>query len=142
LERKRKKNTSPPRSQVITPVRPEVIQTILLDEIAGRLAEIQEFLRKMEPKGFIIEREEKVVGIDGIWIDFVEEYPYTLLFSATFYNKGTERVYIAINQDLAHPFYLDAKDREIVNFRFPKLRYVRAWCEKGKETILKIVGGY
>jgi len=141
LEGKGEKHSGAKGAASVAAVEPKVIQTVLLDEIAGRLAEIQEFLSRTEPRGLVAEWEEKV-GWDVVRIDFVEEFPYTPLFSATFYNQGLSRVYVAINEGLSTPFYLEPEDRQVIDFKFPKLRLASAWCDVGEETVLKVVGVY
>ena len=63
----------------------EVLQSILLDEIAGRLAKIQEHLEKQVPEGNIFP-----IGL----IANTTPQKIVLTFSATIFNDGAADIYI------------------------------------------------
>jgi len=71
--------------QVDSKVTPEVMQTILLDELAGRLADIHQELVTQSPEGVIysIPFSASVIATKIV-----------LLYSATIYNDGAANIYI------------------------------------------------
>jgi len=68
-------------------VTPEVFQSIMLDEIAGRLAKIQEHLEKQVASGYVVSTSVSVTDEPievnlGVWV------------KATLFNDGDDGVYV------------------------------------------------
>ena len=76
-------------------VTPEVVQTIYLDEIAGRLADLMEELRLQRGEG-IVEPYEIVVGPQGYLLD--TNLPW---ISVSIFNDGPDEVRVGVNKDWA-----------------------------------------
>lgn len=80
------------REKSVTVV-PEVVQTILLDEIAERLRSIENMLQKPVGEAYFI-----MVTVSGLEeIDFISKHPFTPLYSITIFNDGPDEVYPSIN---------------------------------------------
>ena len=68
-------------------VTPEVFQSIMLDEIAGRLASIQDHMEKQVPAGFIVSTSVSVT-------DEPTEVNLGVWNKATLFNDGPDDVYV------------------------------------------------
>jgi len=127
------------------PVSPDALKLVMLDEIAGRLADITEIQQKIfthlietTPEGIDIPLSEKTVT-DIATIDLIKEYPYRPLRSIDFFNKGPNTAYYRINNDAKE---VPIEDREILKAERPKatIEYVTLRVASGESATIKMTG--
>lgn len=108
----------PPPSKIITP---DVLQTIILDEIAGRLADLGEIMEKVKnqmeiiPEGLIYPVERTIDGVGIVKLEITKEpecgeKPW---YSCTIYNDGDSDLYVSLN--FAHKKYQKVKSGEALD---------------------------
>jgi len=127
------------------PVSPEALKLVMLDEIAGRLADItetqQKILRHIEEttaEGIDVLIFEDTVSPPVKGIDPVKEYPYHRLFRAEVINKGPSTAYARVNNEKEMP----VEAEESMVFEKPKalIEYITLRVEA--DTTIKILGRY
>lgn len=118
----------PAEREKLGPVSPDVLQTILLDEIAGRLEDLGELIKalgsltlKMEqqmekiPEGRMRPFEKSITGNTVEMWEVIDDVGRKCN-SATVYNDGPNEVYICLN-DIRDGFQ-EIKEGESLDFSF------------------------
>jgi len=133
----------PGKEKLRTP--PEAPSVILLDEIAGRLADLtetqQKILRHLEettPQGKDVLIFEGTVDPPGKFVDSVKNYPYHPLFKAEVINKGANTVYARVNEEKEMPIEAE----ESIVFEKPKAQIKGISLRLDVATTVKILGRY
>lgn len=119
--------------QKLERVRPEVIQTVLLDEMCGRLADLQETVLKTIPKGI----HQSLTLTIGDNIQRIK--PISPWFSFSLYNKvDSDTVHGWINDkgDRSHP--IEADDTWNVNMGAAKIESIYLKCDSGESATVVI----
>jgi len=126
---------------------PEALNAILLEEIAGRLADITEVQQKVlvhlqetTPEGVDIPFPNTIVtGISTL--HFVRDYPYHKLRSLDLFNKGPSTAYYRVNEDAKE---VVVEDRESVRIERPRatIEYMTLRTVTGETTTIQLTGHY
>ena len=87
------------RKDLNAKISPEAMQTILLDEISGRLADLNTEIRSQAPKGDFYSLPV-LVGTDGQQV--------TIFYSVTLYNDGNDDIYVLKDYNRSIDFSSDA----------------------------------
>lgn len=116
-------------------VTPEVLQTVYLDEIAGRLAEMTRRMMEAEAQGIIYPLNLPVTGV----IQEIRCNPFW--YSFTVFNDGPNPVYVDVNKDqnarlLVAP--LNMGENLAVNFDKPRVKFLYAACAVGQTANIRI----
>jgi len=126
-------------------VKPEAMVVITLDEIAGRLADLnevqQKILRHMEettPEGKDVLVFEGTVDPPGKFVDPIKNYPYHPLFRAEVINKGANTVYARVDEEKEMPIEAE----ESIVFEKPKAQIGGISLRLDAATTVKILGRY
>jgi len=126
-------------------VEPGPIDVVLLDEIAGRLADLTEVQQKIlthlqetTAEGVDVPLPEKTVT-DITTIDLIKDYPYRHLRSIDFFNKGPNTFYYRINEDAKE---IPVEDRESITAERPKatIAYLTLRVTPNRPTTVKMIG--
>jgi hypothetical protein len=118
-------------------VTPEVLQTILLDEIAGRLAEIYESMQEERAEGVVepiepisvTEEPRRVVALFKPWFD------------VTVVNDGPDDVWVMVNTEKSFEWHRVPKDETYkVDMKRGIIKDVLLKCEPSKTASVRLVG--
>lgn len=114
-------------------VRPEVLQAILMDEIAGRLADLQETIAKTIPQGI---HQSLTLTIE----DQIQRIkPPTPWFSFSLYNKITSNtVYGWVNDKGGNRHTIEPDDTWNVNMGAAKIESIYLKCDSGESATVLI----
>ncbi len=126
-----KRETSPLR------VPPEALIIHYLDEIAGRLSDLEELWVK--PQGYV--HPIKVTVTKTEVLDFVTKPPYNLLFAVTIFNDGPDPVYPSVNERQIETPLLPGEN---VRFEFtsPRIAKLYLYVDAGKRAEVRGFGVY
>ena len=125
---------------------PQEASFILLDEIAGRLADITELqtkilthLQEITPQGVDVKFDDQTVTAITT-LDFIKNYPYHPLRSIDFFNKGANTVYYRINEDGKE---IPIEDRVQQTAERPRatIKYLTLRVESGT-AVMQLIGHY
>jgi len=126
-------------------VEPGPIDVVLLDEIAGRLADLTEVQQKIlkhieetTPEGRDVLVFEGTVDPPVKGVDPVKDYPYHRLFRAEVINKGPNTVYSRVNAEKEVPL----ESEESIVFEKPKAQIEYITLRQEASTTVKILGRY
>lgn len=115
-------------------VHPTVINVVLLDEIAGRLSDLQETISKTIPQGIA---ESISITIEANKKQQVK--PPTPWFNFSLYNKvGSDTVYVAVNKRGADPHPVEEDETYNCNMGAAKIECIYLWCDSGNSAEVKI----
>jgi len=114
-------------------VTPEVLQSILLDEMTGKLASILSMM----------EREEPIYGVASVLVPVTAEPTEVNLgqwVKATFYNDGAGNVYVYNIRQVAdtRDAYLAPGDSLPIDFRRRTIRRLYLVCAAGGTAKIRI----
>lgn len=114
-------------------VHPDVAQTILLDELCGRLADLQNSVAKTIPQGihqsFTVKIGDRIQRIK----------PTTPWFSFSLYNKvDSDTVYGWVNDSGGTRHPIEADDTWNVNFGAAKIESIYLKCDSGESATVVI----
>jgi hypothetical protein len=114
----------------------EILNTALLDEIAGRLLDIQKIQEEKQAVGAVEAIEKFTITSQKNHISRIKPW-----ISATFINDGPNSVYVIVNTE--HSF----DDHEIldgetftVDAHRPVIKDILLWCNTGETAKVRIVG--
>ena len=126
----------------IPPEQQEILQLVLLDDMAVSLREIEASHKKEEFEG---KKDSRTLSASDVvqWINLIKDWPHTPWTTATFFNDGPNRVYIAINDPydwsplnngdtLPADFTKADRRMEIIGYR----------CGTGETASVRAVGKY
>ncbi len=126
-------------------ITPEAFQAIKLDEIAERLGDLTEIqgkvlqhLKETTPEGIDFPIDTVAVTTAQL-VNFLKSYPYRKLRSIDFYNKGTDTVYIRINED-AKEVPLEAQEQITLTRPRAIIEYLTLRVDSGTSATLRMVG--
>jgi len=122
-------------------VSPEAYQSVMLDEIAGRLADIMEHLKETTPEGVDFPIEDILVTGTSV-VNFVKDYPYRKIRSLDpVLNKGPNTAYIRVNEEAKE---IPVEDREDVPISRPKatIEYVTIRVASGESATIRMIGHF
>lgn len=121
-------------------IRPDVLQTALLDDIAFKISSLENVIRGyiqlIQPEGRSAYEEIEVRG---------GKIKYTVfrpLFSLHVWNDGPDNVFVAINKKEARGKYIKLKKDEDTNFKYdvPVIRLLYHYCNTGEEADIRAAG--
>jgi hypothetical protein len=121
-------------------VRPDVLVAALLDEIAGRLHDIEKMVRESRPEGAVHPISATVTGPEVL--DFTGGPPYRPLFAVTIYNDGPDGVYPSVNE---YRKTAPLKPGESVKFEYVLPRIARLYLDverEGRKAVIRGFGAY
>lgn len=123
-------------------IRPDVLQTALLDDIGFRISSLENVIRGyiqlIQPEGRSAYEE---IHVEGARIKYSVFRP---LFSLHVWNDGPDEVFIAINKKEMRGKYIKLKKAEDMNFKYdvPVIRLLYHYCNSGKEADIRAAGVY
>jgi hypothetical protein len=117
-------------------IKPEIVITTLLDEIAYRLSKIENILKAEHPEGYLGHYEDTIT-------DKIKEWePPDIWFSGSLYNYGPNTVYVQTN-DIALDFVpVELNENLEFDFKTAKIKKIYFKCNKGETAKIKIIGKY
>jgi len=129
-------------------VSPEAYQSIMLDEIAGRLADITqvqtqilEHIKETTPDG--VDFPISDVTVTGATVvNFVKEYPYRKIRSLDpVFNKGSNTAYIRVNEEAKE---IPVENRESLSISRPKatIEYITIRVASGESATIRMIGHF
>jgi len=122
-------------------VSPEAYQSITLDEIAGRLADIMDHMKEITPEGVDFPISDVTVTSVTI-VNFVKDYPYREIRSLDpIFNKGPNTAYVRVNEEAKE---IPVEDREDISISRPKatIGYVTIRVATGETATIRMIGHY
>lgn len=122
-------------------ITPEAHQSIMLDEIAGRLADLMDHIKETTPEGVDFPISDVLVTNITI-INFVKEYPYRKIRSLDpIFNKGPNTAYIRINEETKE---IPVEDRESIRITRPKptIEYITVRVATDESATIRMIGHY
>jgi len=112
------------------------LEIVYLDEIAGRLADLYEIMKKSEPQGLI-----QPVTLSATE-DLKTYEPPTPWFTVDVLNTGPNTVYIGIN-DKAKEFKAIERNRGFkFDFGMAKIEKIYYKCNRGETATVDLTGTY
>lgn len=126
----------------IPPEQQEILQLVLLDDMAVSLRKIEKSHKKEEFEG---EQDTRTLSASGEmgFLELVNDWPYTPWVTASFLNDGDDTVYIGING--MNP-YVTLKKNEPYVVDFTKadrrIEIIYYWCDAGETASVRVVGKY
>lgn len=123
-------------------IRPDVLQTALLDDIAFRISSLENVIRGyielIRPEGRSLYEEIHVEG------DKIKRLIFHALFSLHVWNDGPDEVFVAINKKEMTGKYIKLKKDEDTNFKYevPVIRRFYYYCNAGEEADIRLAGVY
>lgn len=125
----------------VKPVTPEAMLVIYLDEISGRLSDIQEVLEVERSKGEIRRRDISVAGGAPIEYD-IRRDEATSFFVADIYNDGPNTVYVSVDRHIGNEIVI--RDDEGIRIDRTKaqnkLRWLYFRCADGERASIRVIG--
>lgn len=122
-------------------VRPDVLQAVVQLATLGQLTRIRRSLEKEEFEG---ELDPRTLGATDVTQCLeLDQYPNVPWATATAFNDGPNRVFIAIN-GLAKPVTLNLNEGMSLDFTKADMRIksVYYWCGPGDTASVRAVGKY
>jgi hypothetical protein len=121
-----------------------VLQTQILYDMAGMIESLLEKVSKIE--SLIVKPEGKIYTVDVTVdrltvINFVEDYPRTMLYSITLFNDGPDDVNVSVNS-YENRLLLKAGESVDLNFSSPVIRTLLLEVEIGRKAKVRGVGIY
>jgi hypothetical protein len=113
-----------------------------LDEIAGRLAEIQESMQRV-PTGNV--EPIKLQVTDALTRISFRVFSPSPWFSFTLFNDGPDPVYPDVNKSVnarGRFVPLNAGDQLQVDMHSPKIKEIWLSCDPGKKAVVRIFAKY
>jgi len=125
------------KAKVNGKVSPEAMQIILLDEIAGRLADLKKHMEWAQQGGMIHPLSETITAA------MYERTCSPPWYSATIFNDGPNPVYPDVNRDnnarnLITP--LNMGDQMTMDFEQPKIKVLFMRCAVGQTANIRLFG--
>lgn len=123
-------------------IRPDVLQTALLDDIAFRISSLENIIRGyiqlIQPEGRSVYEEIHVEG------DKIKYSVFRPLFSLHVWNDGPDDVFVAINKEEMRGKYIKLQKDEDTNFKYnvPVIRLLYHYCNSGEEADIRAAGVY
>jgi hypothetical protein len=119
-------------------VTPQVLQTILLDEIAGRLAEIYESMQEERAEGVVEPIEPVVITEEGRHLRPPVGKPW---MSMDLINDGPNSCWALVNTSRSVDAHEIKKgETYTIDMKRPIIEDVYLWCKPREEASLRIVG--
>jgi len=122
-------------------ISPEAYQSIMLDEIAGRLADIMEHMKETTPEGVDFPIADVLVSGTSV-VNFVKNYPYRKIRSLDpVFNKGPNTAYIRVNEEAKE---IPIENREDIRVIRPKatIEYITLRVAAGETATLRMIGHF
>jgi hypothetical protein len=121
-----------------------VLQTQILYDMAGMIESLLEKISKIE--SLIVKPEGKIYTVDVTVdrltvINFVEDYPRTMLYSITLFNDGPDDVNVSVNS-YENRLLLKSGESVDLNFSSPVIRTLLLEVEIGRKARIRGVGIY
>ena len=124
-------------------IRPDVLQTALLDDIAFRISSLENVVRSyiqlIQPEGKSIYEEVEVrSSVVGRMIF------KPLLFSLHVWNDGPDDVFVAINRKEIRGGFIKLKKDEDTSFKYnvPVIKVLYYYCREGEAADIRLAGVY
>ena len=123
-------------------IRPDVLQTALLDDIAFRISSLENVIRGyiqlIQPEGRSVYEE---IEVRSSKINYRVFKP---LFSLHVWNDGPDDVFIAINEQKMRDKYIKLKKDEDTSFKYnvPVIRLLYYYCREGESADIRVAGVY
>ena len=124
-------------------IRPDVLQTALLDDINFRISSLENvvrgYIQLIQPEGESIYEEVEVrSSVVGRMIF------KPLLFSLHVWNDGPNDVFIAINEQKMRSKYIKLKKDEDTSFKYnvPVIRLLYYYCRESEAADIRVAGVY
>lgn len=134
------------RGKEVTPVSkripPELLQIILLDDVQVALTKVNKHLEKAEFEGVVDPRTFAVTDeMKGIAL--IHDWPFTPWITASFFNDGPNRAYIALNYIFD---WASLEKGESANMDFSRsdkrIQFVHYKCDAGEKASVRVIGKY
>jgi signal transduction protein with GAF and PtsI domain len=120
----------------------------MLDEIAGRLADLTEVqnkllehIRETTPEGVDFPISDVVVTSITV-VNFVKDYPYRKIRSLDpIFNKGPNTAYIRVNEEAKE---IPVEDREDITISRPRatIEYIRIRVASEESATMRMIGHF
>lgn len=123
-------------------IRPDVLQTALLDDIAFRIGSLENVIRGyiqlMQPEGKSVYEE---VHVSSYKINHLVFRP---LFSLHVWNDGPDEAFVSTNKKEMRGKYIKLKknDDTPIKYEVPVIRILYYYCNSGEEADLRLGGMY
>ena len=122
----------------------ELLRTILLDDIAVRLGQVNQKLALRQSQGRTFTPTLSVTGTYQA-LELLNETPNAPLFTASFFNDGDDTAYIYINPDIDQEI-ITLKKGESASLNYTdakrKIEVIGYKCDKGKTASVRLVAKY
>jgi len=120
---------------------------VMLDEIAGRLADLTETMQDIKkhmtdttPEGIDIPfADQTVTGMT--LIDLIKNYPYRPLRSIDLFNKGPDTAYYKINED-GKEISIEDRENLTVDRRKATIKTITLRVDAGDSSTIRLTGHY
>jgi len=113
----------------------------MLDEIAGRLADLMDHIKETTPEGVDFPIDDVVVTGTSV-VNFVKAYPYRKIRSLDpVFNKGPNTAYVRVNEEAKE---LPVEDREDITISRPKatIEYITIRVATGESATIRMIGHF
>ena len=118
-------------------VKPDVLQTALLDEIAERLLHVERMLAEEKPEG-VVEPIEPVSVTETLRR---VKAPFKPWFSVSIVNDGPNDVYVIVNSEKSFEWHrVPVGETYKVDMKRPAIKDVLLKCEPGETASVRVVG--
>lgn len=136
-------------------IRPDILQTMLLDEIIGRLEAVEKFTEQVKiiiayiaaemervPEGLVYSIDKTITGSKIVEYDIEKEVTagHLLWFSCTIYNRGPDSLWVAINTTTKGFTKIDESETFSVDFHSPKVKKLYFYSTTEGTCLATIVG--
>jgi len=122
----------------------ELLRTILLDDIAVRLGQVNQKLALRQSQGRTFTPTLSVTDTYQA-LELLNETPNAPLFTASFFNDGDDTAYIYINPDIDQEI-ITLKKGESASLNYTdakrKIEVIGYKCDKGKTASVRLVAKY
>jgi hypothetical protein len=129
------------RLKKLEKIRADVLQVLLLDELAGRLSDLQgtmtevlQTLKETIPLGIV--EEIPSFTISGAKLQQIK--PVTPYVSFSLYNYGDNTVYGRVNDRGANAHPIEADDTWKVDMKVPKIHCIYLSCNEGESATVDV----
>jgi len=123
------------KREIDAKVSPSVIQTILLDEIAGKLGVMLDRMQEAEQGGMLHPMTRTVTNVLQEWICTPHWYSVTII------NDGPNPVYVDVNRqdnaiNLVTP--LNITENVVINYNKPKIETLYLRCQPAQTATVRM----
>ncbi|GAI68454.1 unnamed protein product [marine sediment metagenome] len=132
----------PPMPPIPKIIPPELLQIIVLDDIQVALTKVNKHLEKAEFEGVVDPRTFAVTD-EMRGIALIHDWPFTPWITASFFNDGPNRAYIALNYIFD---WASLEKGESANMDFSRsdrrIQFVHYKCDAGEKATVRVIGKY